>query len=125
MIAVSQKLNGNTEFITQLDQWVEQGIIQKFPDGSVCEILNSTAGAIVVRAMNQKSSTKYYHGIKGMGSIPLAMLEQCRKNSKNFQIHQDVWVPPDAGVEFVSDLSDQKSNTTKLDWKIQIFLDIL
>ena len=75
LIAVSQKNNGNTEFKTQLDQWVEQGIIQKFPDGSVCKILNSTAGAIIVRPMNQTSYTKYYYGIKGMGFIPLALLE--------------------------------------------------
>ena len=121
LIAVSEKLNENTEFITQLHQWVEQGIIQKFPDGSVCEILNSTAGAIEVRPVNQAaSSTKYYHGIKGMGSIPLAMLEECRKNSKNFVVSQNLWVPPDAGVEFVSDFSDQGSNTKKNHWKIQI-----
>lgn len=134
MIAVSPSVrNFSSAFIAQLHEWEGMGIIQRFENGSLCEILHSKHNSnhfiskdrngvedlknnqpYTVRPLNQTATT-YYHGTKGMGSIPLALLEQCK--ASNVQVHQNVWVSPDNGARFISLPTDNNKDAA---WKVQI-----
>jgi predicted NAD/FAD-dependent oxidoreductase len=136
MIAVSPSVHKFSTFVAQLHEWEGRGIVQRFDNGSLCEIIPSKQNSkhlnskdrncikdelslknnqpYIARPLNQTATT-YYYGSKGMGSIPLALLEQCK--ASNVQVHQNVWVSPDNGVRFINLPVDHTKDAV---WKVQI-----
>ncbi len=89
-------------FRTQLSDWEEVGLVQRFPERSVVEIVqesgekgeqNSPATSTSIKPLNSKNM---FYCTDGMGSLPLSML-----NANDIKIHQDVWISPSSGVKFV------------------------
>jgi len=137
MIAVSPSVHKYSAFIAQLHEWEGRGIIQRFENGSLCEIIHSKQNSkhfnnkgrnfnkdelnlknnqpYIARPLNQTATT-YYYGRKGMGSIPLALLEECK--ASNVQVHQNVWVSPDNGVRFIDLPVDHIKEHAV--WKVQV-----
>lgn len=102
---------GFPEFQKQADLWVEEGILTKYPQDTVCNIVDKNYSrnkkkakeenkkmkdeGIALRPLNGKSAPTMYYGTKGMGSIPLAI-----QQSSQATINQDVWVAPSNGVRY-------------------------
>jgi predicted NAD/FAD-dependent oxidoreductase len=87
-------------FSQQVKEWVDQGILQEFPDESVVQIFKNGD-------TRPLSATTFYHAVQGMGSIPTSMVET---SGGSFQLEQDVWVSPSSGVRY-------QKNSGK--WKLQ------
>ena len=84
------------EFQKQLTQWEEEGVILKYPENAVCNILKGDARAPGFRLepINTNPNSPMYYGKEGMGSIPLRMAQDVE------QLEQDVWVAPSNGVRY-------------------------
>lgn len=99
------------EFRNQLQSWLDEGIIEQFPMGSVCELVNDSSDAknSVLSSVDGKDM---YYGKGGMGSIPIAMRNYCLSfnadddNRRSFRIMQDVWVSPSNGVKYIGSTDD-------------------
>ncbi|KAL9187195.1 hypothetical protein ACHAXT_010915 [Thalassiosira profunda] len=98
-------------FQSQLQTWLEEGTVEAFPEGSVCELFSEGEN----EAKLQSVEGDMYYGKGGMGSIPIALREHCLSfdNSDNgedtgrsFDIHQDVWVSPSNGVKYIGNRDD-------------------
>jgi predicted NAD/FAD-dependent oxidoreductase len=86
-------------FARQLQEWLQQGIVQKFPTDSVCQI--QSKGGLV----QPMSSQTFYHATGGMGTLATSLAR-----NKQFHLNQDVWVSPSSGVRY------QKNSGQ---WKLQ------
>lgn len=95
-------VSSNSDFAKQLEQWQSNGILQEFSTGSVFTMSKNG------KVLPVKDQT-FYYGTNGMGSIPLAMVQQA-SGSSHFQLDQDTWVSPSSGVRY------QKNTGT---WKLQ------
>ncbi|CAB9507591.1 Inherit from COG: fad dependent oxidoreductase [Seminavis robusta] len=106
------------EFQRQVEEWETEGIISKYPEGTVCNIADKNyqrgkqqqqndkkSGGFAVRPINTSKKNVMYYGTEGMGSIPLAIQKDSRAS-----LEQDVWVSPSNGVRY------QNSNNK---WKLQ------
>ena len=78
------------DFSQQVSDWEDAGVLKKFTTNSVFNIYS---------ADNVKPcpNDNLYFGSKGMGSIPLAMVDRNR-----FELKQDVWVSPSNGVKYLA-----------------------
>ena len=85
-------------FSNQVDQWLSQKILQKFPPNSVCTIQKNGKPRPIAQ-------TPFYHATNGMASLATTLAKNGR-----FHLEQDVWVSPSSGVQF-------QKNTGK--WKLQ------
>ena len=119
-----------SEFAKQMRRWEEEGIVSRFPSGSVCELLtpktptnqpfslrplngdrrsamkaSAQGTAIEKRAEKEQDAPTFYYGVQGMGRIPLAIARD-----GNIGIEQDVWVSPINGVKYVGTNTNGKSN---------------
>lgn len=94
------------EFRTQVQAWEKEGIVKKFPEGTVCEIANpfnrETKEYDKTQIRLRKLGGAMYYGVNGMQSIPLAMM------NSNFDVEQDVWVSPNNGVKLVNSQGGKK-----------------
>ncbi|KAL3931649.1 MAG: hypothetical protein SGBAC_011212 [Bacillariaceae sp.] len=102
LIAWPKNEEDDSAFAKQLEQWKSDGILQEFPQGSVCSIGNNGN-------VQPIQGQTFYYGANGMGNIPLAMVDQAKKSSY-FELEQDTWVSPSSGVRY------QKNSGT---WKLQ------
>jgi predicted NAD/FAD-dependent oxidoreductase len=91
---------GFPHFSKQVQEWEAQGIVKKFPPGTVCEI---SQDPFVLKPLN--TNIPMYYGVNGMGDIPVAMSKAIN------HLHQDVWVSPSNGVKYVRGDS--------CNWKVQ------
>jgi hypothetical protein len=95
------------EFRNQLQSWLNEGIIEQFPMGSVCELVNNDASGTKSVLSSVDDGKDMYYGKGGMGSIPIAMRNYCLSfntdddNRRSFRIMQDVWVSPSNGVKYI------------------------
>jgi predicted NAD/FAD-dependent oxidoreductase len=90
-----------SEFAKQVAAWEEDGVLKRYPPDTVYDIVKEGA-TFSLRPLCDKLM---YHGVRGMGSIPLAMAKDGQ-----FPIEQDVWVSPSNGVEFLK---------AKNQWKVK------
>jgi len=74
-------------FDSQLRCWEDQGVVKSIPRDGVFR-LNEEGLELVDMAC--------YHGVNGMASIPLALLDD-----KSFRVEQDVWVSPSGGAQYM------------------------
>ena len=83
------------DFQQQLQTWLDQGIVKEFPKNSVCTITNNGVEPIL-------GGSRFFHGIDGMGGLPMAMKQQIcdDASSFSFSLEQDVWVSPSSGVKY-------------------------
>ena len=91
---------GFTHFAQQVKEWEAQGIVKQFEQETVFEIVCQDP-VFRLRALNDGPNVRMFHGVNGMGAIPLTM-------SKGINIQQDVWVSPSNGVKYGSN-----------QWKVQ------
>ena len=91
----------SSDFAQQVAKWEAEGIVKRYPSGSVCDITKDGSNLSVTSI----DKTSMYHGVNGMGSIPLAMVKDGQ-----FTVEQDVWVSPSNGVKFLKD---------KRQWKVK------
>jgi len=107
------------EFQLQLKHWHAEGVIETFPEGSVCElsvINNYDDGSHPI--LTPLDESNLYYGKGGMGSIPLSMRQYCLSfngygenyTGQSFRILQDVWVSPSNGVRYIGPISDDNGN---------------
>jgi len=107
------------EFQKQVGEWENEGLIRKFPQRSVVEIIHdrklndSKNGSPVppfVRYLNDyennetknRNKSEMYYGVNGMGSIASAIAYPAHDDDKPlFRIEQDVWISPSNGVKFI------------------------
>lgn len=111
MISVSSDLASSSQFFAkQIEEWEEEGVITKFPSGSVVEILpDKENNSFCISEVNgESSSVNFFHGTNGMGSIPLAI------SNSAFPIEQDIWISPSNGVKYIKDAS-----TSRKRWRLQ------
>merc|ERR1719296_39567 len=93
-------------FQKQVDKWESDGIVTKFPKGSVIEILSNSKSDTSFRVKELNTNAMYY-GTNGMGSLPDAI-----SKLSSYAIKQDVWISPSNGVQYLS-----RSNPNK--WKLK------
>jgi predicted NAD/FAD-dependent oxidoreductase len=90
---------GCPEFAKQVDEWKDEGILKRFPEKSVCDIINpfdrETKQYDKSRVRLKPMAGDLYYAVNGMQAIPNAM-------RGNFAIEQDVWVSPNDGVRLVN-----------------------
>lgn len=101
---------GYEEFQRQVDEWEAQGIIVRYPKGTVCDIIDKKNGdgGFSLQPINKEDNDKaLYYGSGGMGSIPLSMA----RSGGTFHIEQDVWVSPSNGLKY--------QRGEKQNWKLQ------
>ena len=84
--------NNTSEFAKQVAAWEKDGIVKRIPPDTVFNIVKEGASF----SLYPIEDKIMYHGVHGMGSIPLAMAKQGQ-----FPIEQDVWVSPSNGVNFL------------------------
>ena len=102
------------EFQSQLQQWLEAGVVERFPEGSVCELSSVDDDEQSNSKLESLQGDKMYYGKGGMGSIPIAMRQFCLSfngygenyTGQSFRILQDVWVSPSNGVKYIGSNED-------------------
>ena len=115
------------EFRSQLQQWLEAEVVERFPEGSVCELSSSVDD-------DDRSNSKLeslrgdnmYYGKGGMGSIPIAMRQFCLSfngygenyTGQSFRILQDVWVSPSNGVKYIGSNEDNGAGGATQLWEL-------
>jgi len=104
--------NNIPNFELQLEKWLEEGVVEAFPDGSVCELLgnhnneNEEEQSVELQPLNGEMM---YYGKGGMGNIPITMRDYCQSfngygdeyTGPSFRLNQDVWVSPSNGVKYI------------------------
>jgi hypothetical protein len=106
VVPPSSSSSSYDEFRSQLESWLEMGIIERFPRGSVCELYDGGVGSNP--KIESLREDNMYYGKGGMGSIPIAMRQFCMSfngygenyTGQSFRIDQDVWVSPSNGVKY-------------------------
>ena len=101
---------GFEEFQRQVDEWETQGIVVRYPKGTVCDIIDQKKGdgGFSLQPINKEENGKaLYYGAGGMGSIPRSIAQ----SGGTFNVEQDVWVSPSNGLKY------QKGE--KQNWKVQ------
>ncbi|KAL3783985.1 hypothetical protein HJC23_013365 [Cyclotella cryptica] len=98
-------------FQHQLNTWLQDQVIESFPEGSVCELLSldpsNGNSSTLSKPRLQPIQGQMCYGKGGMSSIPLAMRDHClayndlQHSRVSFQIMQDVWVSPSNGVKYI------------------------
>jgi len=104
------------EFRSQLQEWLEEGVVESFPEDSVCELIDENEGGegSSRESKLQPLEGEMYYGKGGMGNIPIAMREHCLSfnqfgdnyTGQSFRILQDVWVSPSNGVKYIGNHDD-------------------
>jgi hypothetical protein len=106
---------GMGQFQKQIEEWLEGGVLESFPEGSVCELLNDCrTNQLRMEALQGEM----YYGKGGMGNIPLVMRDYCLTfngfgesyTGQSFRIAQDLWVSPSNGVKYIGKKNDDDSN---------------
>ncbi|KAL7555971.1 hypothetical protein ACA910_003236 [Epithemia clementina (nom. ined.)] len=111
MIPLPGENSGMQDFVEQLLQWEEQGVLVKFPNQSLCDIVpgkSTGQGDGPSKSFNLQpfsSGSSVYHGKGGNGMLPVTMAR-----NGNFEVVQDVWVSPSNGVRYM---------TKSKEWKVQ------
>lgn len=118
ILSIPENVVGDADgscFRNQVDKWLKEGVIQPFPDNSVCELVAAKDDGTTTSSSSIDSAKpklypiqgEMYYGKGGMSSIPLAMRDYCtscnrdENNPHSFQIMQDVWVSPSNGVKYI------------------------
>eukprot|EP00816_Leptocylindrus_hargravesii_P003112 CAMPEP_0196824210 /NCGR_PEP_ID=MMETSP1362-20130617/90899_1 /TAXON_ID=163516 /ORGANISM="Leptocylindrus danicus, Strain CCMP1856" /LENGTH=467 /DNA_ID=CAMNT_0042204389 /DNA_START=44 /DNA_END=1447 /DNA_ORIENTATION=+ len=89
-------------FVDQVRKWEEDGVLARFPAGSVMEVgprpkKGVPVSKFLTKGLNADARDPVmYFGAEGMGSIAGAIA-----NNAGLQIEQDVWVSPSNGVKYV------------------------
>lgn len=107
----------DSSFHVQLEQWLKEGVVESFPEGSVCELLSNENNEKQPSSSSSSLQTlkgEMYYGKGGMGNIPIAMRERCLSfngfgdnyTGQSFRILQDVWVSPSNGVKYIQNKDD-------------------
>lgn len=117
LTAASSSMNKDSPFAKQVQEWENDGILKRFPKGSVCEIRksqsnDSSSNSLNIQPINDNSDNVMYYGANGMGSIPAAIA-----GSGGFEIQQDVWVSPSNGVKYLSPKGNNQSSTPS--WRVK------
>ena len=132
IISVPKLNNGSSgggmdRFQSQVDEWLTSNVLEKFPEGSVCELINDDGAADEESANKQLKleplKGDMYYGKGGMGNIPLAMLDYCLSfngfgenyTGQSFRIAQDVWVSPSNGVKYIGNRNKDDDNNNNDD----------
>ena len=89
---------GFAAYASQVRQWEADGVLKKFPDGSVCDIVDGTKSKDEGFQLKKVNGEMWY-GNGGMSAIPSAIAS----SEHEFRIEQDVWVSPGNGVKFNGD----------------------
>lgn len=88
-----------SEFKAQVNEWERDGIVQRFKDGTVCNIGNplnrQTKQYDKTSIRLQPIKGDLYFGVDGMQSIPKALM-------RGLDVQQDVWISPSNGVQLVN-----------------------
>ena len=101
--------NNIPNFEIQLEKWLEEGVVESFPEGSVCELLNNENKEKQSVELQPLNGEKMYYGKGGMGNIPITMRDYCLSfngygdeyTGQSFRLNQDVWVSPSNGVKYI------------------------
>ena len=126
-VSPSSSSSSFEEFRSQLQQWLEAEVVERFPEGSVCELSSSVDD-------DDRSNSKLeslrgdnmYYGKGGMGSIPIAMRQFCLSfngygenyTGQSFRILQDVWVSPSNGVKYIGSNEDDGAGGATQLWEL-------
>jgi hypothetical protein len=113
------------EFRSQLRVWLEAGVVEHFPKGSVCELSFIDDHERISSRLESLKEDDMYYGKGGMGSIPIAMRQFCLSfngygeyyTGQSFRISQDVWVSPSNGVKYIGNIEDSVGGGTQL-WEL-------
>ena len=89
---------GFAAYASQVRQWEADGVLKKFPDGSVCDIVDGTKSKDEGFQLKKVNGEMWY-GNGGMSAIPISIAS----GKHEFRIEQDVWVSPGNGVKFNGD----------------------
>lgn len=93
------KGDGFVEFEKQVQEWEEKGVIKRYAEGTVCDIVNpfdrKTKMYDKQEIQLRPKKGNMYYGLDGMQSIPQSM-------KGNFELEQDVWVSPSNGAKLVN-----------------------
>lgn len=92
------KGKGFEAFESQVRQWEADGVLKKFPDGSVCDVVDGTKSKDEGFQLKKVNGEMWY-GNGGMSSLP----EAIASGKHEFRIEQDVWVSPGNGVKLNGD----------------------
>jgi hypothetical protein len=113
------------EFRSQLQLWLEAGVVERFPEGTVCELSAVDDDERSNSKLEPFQGHDMYYGKGGMGSIPIAMRQFCLSfngygenyTGQSFRILQDVWVSPSNGVKYIGSNEDGAGGATQL-WEL-------
>ena len=125
MIPLPIDNSGMQDFVEQVLKWEKEGVVIRFPDHSLYDIVESSPEQKqqVIREDEHSPSPMFqlrpfpnsrnvFHGNGGNGAIPLAMAKTANdKKSDCFRLVQDVWVSPSNGVRYM---------TKSKEWKVQV-----
>lgn len=115
------------EFRSQLQQWLEAEVVERFPEGSVCELSSSVDDDERGNSkLESLQGDNMYYGKGGMGSIPIAMRQFCSSfngygenyTGQSFRILQDVWVSPSNGVKYIGSNADGGAGGATQLWEL-------
>jgi len=102
--------NNIPNFEVQLEKWLDEGVVETFPEGSVCELVgNENDEMQSLSELQPLNGEKMYYGKGGMGNIPITMRDYCSSfngygdeyTGQSFRLNQDVWVSPSNGVKYI------------------------
>jgi len=111
----------SNKFRQQVEDWEAQGVVKKYPQGTVCNIMDasnnnnnngkknmdseseSVENRFVLEPVNTACRPPMYYGTRGMGFIPQAI-----EQASTAQLEQDVWVAPSNGVRYQKDTQKWK-----------------
>jgi len=109
------------DFQAQLVTWLEEGVVEKFPDRSVVDLFDEHERKLKLQPLEGEM----YYGKGGMGSIPIAMREYCLSfngsgndyTGQSFHILQDVWVSPSNGVKYIG--NNDEVDSSQPQWELR------
>jgi len=118
-------------FQSQVDEWLKSDVLESFPEGSVCELLDGGEDSSNKLKLEPLQGDMYY-GKGGMGNIPLVMRDYCSSfngfgenyTGQSFRIAQDVWVSPSNGVKYIGNRNRDDNNNSDdddggLQWELR------
>jgi len=116
-------------FQSQVDEWLKSDVLESFPEGSVCELLDGGEDSNKLKL--EPLEGDMYYGKGGMGNIPLVMRDYCSSfngfgenyTGQSFRIAQDVWVSPSNGVKYIGNRNRDDNNSDDdgggLQWELR------
>jgi len=116
--------NNIPNFELQLEKWLDEGVVESFPEGSVCELLSNENEEKQSVELQPLTGEKMYYGKGGMGNISNNMRDYCQSfngygdeyTGQSFRLNQDVWVSPSNGVKYIG--KEKESNGGYL-WELR------